>query len=196
MAQMPCQPAGLSMSRPASLSLSPPICPPFASPGQLGLSPPLPAPPTPAPQLSRGLPCARGKRLLRMADLRWTACICHVDTAGAAQVDSRSGTDTCLVVTRKSHLRQEDLTDPPLSGLLDDMTEATDLAAAAGSSDPRVGLRAVRALRILLEKLEVIQVGNARDLGWSWQEIAESLGVSKQAVHQKHGGGRRLGNRR
>jgi predicted DNA-binding protein (UPF0251 family) len=76
------------------------------------------------------------------------------------------------------------------------MTEATDLAAAAGSGDPDVGLRAVRALRILLEKLEAIQVANARRLGWSWQDIAESLGVSKQAVHQKHGGARRPGKRR
>ncbi len=76
------------------------------------------------------------------------------------------------------------------------MTDATDLAADAGSTDPAVGLKAVRALRILLEKLEAIQVSNARNLGWSWQEIAESLGVSKQAVHQKHSSGRRLGKRR
>jgi DNA-directed RNA polymerase specialized sigma24 family protein len=72
------------------------------------------------------------------------------------------------------------------------MTDATDLAADAGSSDPEVGLRAVRALRTLLEKLEAIQVTHARGLGWSWQEIALALGVSKQAVHQKHAGGRRL----
>jgi len=26
----------------------------------------------------------------------------------------------------------------------------------------------------------------ARDLGWSWQEIARELHVSKQAVHKKH----------
>jgi hypothetical protein len=76
------------------------------------------------------------------------------------------------------------------------VTEATDLATAAGSSDPKVGLDAVRALQILLEKLEAIQVTNARNLGWSWQQIADALRVSKQAVHQKHGGGRRLGNRR
>jgi predicted DNA-binding protein YlxM (UPF0122 family) len=39
----------------------------------------------------------------------------------------------------------------------------------------------------LLETLEVLQVDNARAKGWSWQEIATRLGVSKQAVHQKHG---------
>jgi DNA-directed RNA polymerase specialized sigma24 family protein len=72
------------------------------------------------------------------------------------------------------------------------MTDATDLAADAGSADPHVGLRAVRALRTLLEKLEGIQVTHARSLGWSWQDIADVLGVSKQAVHQKHAGGRRL----
>ncbi len=72
------------------------------------------------------------------------------------------------------------------------MTDATDLAADAGSTDPAVGLKAVYALRTLLEKLEVIQVTNARNQDWSWREIAEALGVSKQAVHQKHAGGRRL----
>ncbi|GIH03195.1 HTH domain-containing protein [Rhizocola hellebori] len=66
------------------------------------------------------------------------------------------------------------------------MSEAKDLAAAAGSPDPRVGLRAVLALRRLLETLEILQVGNARKQGWSWQEIAEALQVSKQAVHKKH----------
>lgn len=72
--------------------------------------------------------------------------------------------------------------------MVDDMTEATELAAAAGSTDPRVGLRAVLALRKLLETLEVLQVANARRLGWSWQDIAEALEVSKQAVHKKHAG--------
>jgi len=67
------------------------------------------------------------------------------------------------------------------------MTEATDLAAAASSADPRVGLRAVVALRRLLEGLERLQVANARRHGWSWQDIAGVLGVSKQAVHKKHG---------
>jgi hypothetical protein len=72
--------------------------------------------------------------------------------------------------------------------MVDSMTEATDLAEAAGSTDPRVGLRAVFALRKLLETLEVLQVGNARRQGWSWQDIADALQVSKQAVHKKHAG--------
>ncbi len=61
------------------------------------------------------------------------------------------------------------------------MDNAPALAAAADSSDPRTGLRAVAALRRLLEQLEALQVH-----GWSWQEIAEILGVSRQAVHKKH----------
>ena len=72
------------------------------------------------------------------------------------------------------------------------MSEATRLAAAASSTDPRVGLGAVAALRRLLESLEALQVDNARASGWSWQDIAETLGVSKQAVHKKHAGGRLL----
>ena len=51
---------------------------------------------------------------------------------------------------------------------------------------PRAGLRAVRALGRLLEHLERTQVDRARAAGWSWQEIAEVLGVSRQAVHKKH----------
>jgi DNA-binding NarL/FixJ family response regulator len=65
------------------------------------------------------------------------------------------------------------------------MDEATELANAVDSKDPRVGLRAVAALR-LLEQLETLQVANARAAGWSWQEIAAELGVSRQAVHKKH----------
>ncbi|ACU40589.1 AsnC family protein [Actinosynnema pretiosum subsp. pretiosum] len=70
------------------------------------------------------------------------------------------------------------------------MTEATQLASAAGDRDPGVGLRAVSALRKLLEHLESAQVRNARANGWSWQEIAAELGVTRQAVHKKHGGDR------
>jgi len=68
-------------------------------------------------------------------------------------------------------------------------TEAAQLADAVGSQDPAVGLRAVASLRALLEQLEALHVQNARDRGWSWQEIGAGLGVSKQAVHRKYGAG-------
>jgi DNA-directed RNA polymerase specialized sigma24 family protein len=70
------------------------------------------------------------------------------------------------------------------------MSEVMELAAAAGGADARTGLRAVRALRRLSESLEALQVDNARRQGWSWQEIADALEVSKQAVHKKHAGRR------
>jgi DNA-directed RNA polymerase specialized sigma24 family protein len=67
------------------------------------------------------------------------------------------------------------------------VTEAVDTASAATSQDPQVGLRAVAALRRLVERLEALQIDNARGQGWSWEEIGRALGVSKQAVHKKHG---------
>ena len=57
---------------------------------------------------------------------------------------------------------------------------------AAGGADPAIGLRAVRSLRELAERLELLQVRRARELGLSWQEIAEALGVTRQAVHKRY----------
>lgn len=70
------------------------------------------------------------------------------------------------------------------------MTDTKQLAAEASDSNPEIGLRAVRSLRTLIERLESLQVERARQQGWSWQEIAGCLGVSRQAVHKKHAGGR------
>lgn len=66
------------------------------------------------------------------------------------------------------------------------MTRPDVLSEAAAKADPVVGLAAAAALRRLAEQLEVLQVDHARSLGWSWQQIAAALGVSKQAVHKKH----------
>ena len=77
---------------------------------------------------------------------------------------------------------------PTCQRRLTGMTEATTLAAAAADRDPRTGLRAVAALRRLLEQLERAQVRSARHAGWSWQEIAVELGVTRQAVHKKQPG--------
>ena len=67
------------------------------------------------------------------------------------------------------------------------MEPVRDIAQDAASADPDVGLRSVAALRALTERLEILQVDNARRLGWSWQQIAARLGVTKQTVHRKHG---------
>lgn len=72
------------------------------------------------------------------------------------------------------------------------MSDGVRLAEQASSKDPAVGLRAVASLRELADRLEVLQVANARDQGWSWQEIADCIGVSRQAMHKKHGTPRRI----
>ena len=66
------------------------------------------------------------------------------------------------------------------------MATPTDVTTAAAADDPATGLRAIRSLRELADRLEVLQVANARDRGWSWQQIADALGVTRQAVHKKH----------
>jgi hypothetical protein len=71
--------------------------------------------------------------------------------------------------------------------MLTHMEAPVEVTRDAASSDPEVGLRAVAALRQLAERLEILQVENARRAGWSWQRIANRLGVTKQTVHRKHG---------
>lgn len=70
------------------------------------------------------------------------------------------------------------------------MSAATDLDDAVSGVDPDVALRAVARLRHLVERLEAEQVAVARRAGWSWQDIALRLGVTKQTVHRKHRGSR------
>ncbi|APF32964.1 transcriptional regulator [Microbacterium sp. TS-1] len=65
--------------------------------------------------------------------------------------------------------------------------ESTQIAGvAADTRDPRAGLRAIASLRSLTERLELAQVEAGLRAGMSWQEIADALGVSRQAVHKKY----------
>ncbi|WP_329251905.1 helix-turn-helix domain-containing protein [Actinoallomurus sp. NBC_01490] len=66
------------------------------------------------------------------------------------------------------------------------MSTIAELDRAAHGSDPDVALQAVARLRRLVEQLETEQVVAARRAGWSWQDIAARLGVTKQTVHRKH----------
>jgi DNA-directed RNA polymerase specialized sigma24 family protein len=66
------------------------------------------------------------------------------------------------------------------------VTDVADLLHAAEGSDVRVGLRAAMALRRLAERLEALQVERARQQGWSWQQIADVLEVTRQAVHKRY----------
>ena len=52
--------------------------------------------------------------------------------------------------------------------------------------DPGDGLAAVVALRRLAERLEAAAVERAMRDGWGWPDVAEALGVTRQAVHKKH----------
>lgn len=54
--------------------------------------------------------------------------------------------------------------------------------------DPGIGLRASLALHRLAERIEAANVAHARATGWSWQQIGDVLGVTRQSVHAKHGG--------
>jgi hypothetical protein len=62
-----------------------------------------------------------------------------------------------------------------------------ELSEAASSADPSVGLRAAAALHRLADQVEAEQVASARSRGWSWDQIGDALGVSRQAAHKKHG---------
>ena len=92
--------------------------------------------------------------------------------------------------------RQPTLTNGVRQRILTNVVEAREVVSQTASEDPEVGLRGVASLRALLEAVEELQVRRARELGWSWQQIAERLGVSKQAVHQKYGTVARRSRRR
>jgi DNA-directed RNA polymerase specialized sigma24 family protein len=66
-----------------------------------------------------------------------------------------------------------------------------DLSTMIASDDPGVGFRAVAALRRLADQVEESAVGAARARGWSWEQIGDALGVSRQSVHVKYGRRRR-----
>jgi hypothetical protein len=65
--------------------------------------------------------------------------------------------------------------------------DETNLTASREPGDPAVGLRAVGALHRLAEQVEATNVTLARERGWSWEQIGDALGVSRQSAHAKHG---------
>jgi hypothetical protein len=64
--------------------------------------------------------------------------------------------------------------------------DAEDLKLDLSSDDPAVGLRASLALHRLAERVEASHVAAAREKGWSWQQIGDALGVTRQSVHAKY----------
>lgn len=65
------------------------------------------------------------------------------------------------------------------------MTLPTSLPPA---DDPAEALAAVVALRQMADRLERKAVAKALQQGWSWAQIAEALGVTKQAAHKRLSG--------
>lgn len=53
-------------------------------------------------------------------------------------------------------------------------------------ADPADRLAAVVALRRLADRVEDAEVERALRAGWTWSQVAEALGVTRQAVHKKH----------
>lgn len=60
------------------------------------------------------------------------------------------------------------------------------LRAATSAREPLDGLRAIVALRGDLEESEARHVQVALHEGRSWAQIADALGISKQAAHKRH----------
>ena len=51
--------------------------------------------------------------------------------------------------------------------------------------DPDAALASVIALRRAADRLELSAVRAALEQGWSWADVAEALGVTKQAAHKR-----------
>ena len=62
-----------------------------------------------------------------------------------------------------------------------------EITEALASEDPAQGLRAALALHRIAERVEARQVAVARGRGWSWQQIGDALGITRQSVHAKYG---------
>ena len=67
----------------------------------------------------------------------------------------------------------------------------TELLKIPSADDPAEALAAVVSLRRLAEQLERAAVARAVEEGWTWQQVAEALGVTRQAAHKRHAHGRR-----
>ena len=64
--------------------------------------------------------------------------------------------------------------------------DVEELNLSLSSGDPAIGLRASLALHRLAERVEAEHVAAAREQGWSWQQIGDALGVTRQSVHAKY----------
>jgi DNA-binding NarL/FixJ family response regulator len=66
------------------------------------------------------------------------------------------------------------------------MVDNMDALPVPNPKDPEAALAAVVAFRRTADRLEVAAVAAAIRQGWTWAQIAEALGVTRQAVHKKY----------
>lgn len=67
----------------------------------------------------------------------------------------------------------------------------SEVVTVPSANDPAEALAAVVSLRRLAEQLERAAVARAIEEGWTWAQVAEALGVTRQAAHKRHAHGRR-----
>jgi hypothetical protein len=65
--------------------------------------------------------------------------------------------------------------------------DVDEIADRVRAGDAATGLRAVGALHRLAEQVEAASVRTARERGWTWEQIGDALGMSRQSVHAKYG---------
>ena len=61
-----------------------------------------------------------------------------------------------------------------------------ELTEVPDPRDPEQALAASVALRRTADRLEIAAVQAAITQGWSWAQVAEALGVTRQAVHKRY----------
>ncbi len=61
-----------------------------------------------------------------------------------------------------------------------------DVASAGALDDPGSAMAAVVALRRMADRMEREAVEVALQRGWTWQQVAQALGVTRQAAHKRH----------
>jgi len=95
----------------------------------------------------------------------------------------------CWTQPRTTSLRAEAYGQPRLtkiseSTMVDDME--VDVLHLPKPVDTENALAAVVAMRRAADRLELAAVQCAIDKNWTWVEIADALGVTKQAVHKRY----------
>ena len=103
----------------------------------------------------------------------------HHVTGSCASLTAIRGTSSCAL------LCQFRLTQPGRQSKLTGV-DIEEISVNLSSDDPAIGLRASLALHRLAERVEANQVASAREKGWSWQQIGDALGVTRQSVHTKY----------